>query len=184
MRKHLRRYLPDPQSLQQHRWLGLLGPALSHPRLWHLNRHSAAGGIATGLFCGLIPGPFQMPGAALCAILFRVNLPLAVVTTLYTNPFTLVPLYLLAYEIGSLFLPQEGNFVEPPQFALATLPQWTRAMGEWMLGLGKPLGLGLLILAVVLALAGYFLIRLAWRIYLIRAWGRRRRVRSAARPQD
>lgn len=178
MRKHLKRYLPDHQTVQEHRWLRYLGPQLTHPRLWHLNRHSVAGGLAAGLFCGLIPGPFQMVFAAIAAILFRVNLPLAMVTTLYTNPFTLVPIYLLAYRIGMLLNGGESSFVTPPEFSLAGLPQWTHAMGTWMLGLGKPLGIGLVVLASVLAVAGYFLMLLAWRIYLIRAWRQRRTQRQ------
>ncbi|WP_303785484.1 DUF2062 domain-containing protein [Azovibrio restrictus] len=173
MRKHLKRYLPDHRTVQQNRWLRCLGPQLTHPRLWHLNRHSVAGGLAAGLFCGLVPGPFQMFCAALAAILFRVNLPLAMVTTLYTNPFTLVPLYLLAFQIGSIFEPSGGVFVAPPEFSLTELPEWTKAMGIWVLGLGKPLGIGLVILATLLAVSGYFLMRLAWRIHLVRAWRRR-----------
>jgi hypothetical protein len=27
------------------------------------------------MFCGLIPGLFQMLGAAICAVIFKVNLP-------------------------------------------------------------------------------------------------------------
>lgn len=173
MRKHLKRYLPDHSSLQQNRWLRYLGPQLTHPRLWHLNRHSVAGGFAAGLFCGLVPGPFQMFCAALAAIVFRVNLPLAMLTTLYTNPFTLVPLYLLAFEIGSRFEPPAHGFVAPPEFSLAEIGQWGEAMAAWVLGLGKPLGIGLIILATLLAVVGYCLARLAWRIYLVRAWRHR-----------
>ena len=57
---------------------------------------------------------------------------------------------------------------------------WTHALIEWMIGLGAPLALGLTLLASGLALAGYFLVRLAWRIYLVRAWRRRRRSRRLA----
>ncbi len=46
--------------------------------------------------------PFQIVSAAIAAILLRVNLPVAVFTTFYTNPFTFVPLYLLGYKIGAL----------------------------------------------------------------------------------
>lgn len=179
MRKHLKRHLPDHQTVQENRWLRQLGPQLTHPRLWHLNRHSVAGGVAVGLFCGLIPGPFQMFFAALAALLFRVNLPLAMLTTLYTNPFTLVPLYLLAFQIGSVFAPQEGSFVAPPELTLADLYQWALAMSTWVLSLGKPLGIGLVILATLLAVAGYFTLRLAWRIYLVRAWKTRQASRKS-----
>ncbi len=177
MRKHLKKYLPDPSAISENRWLRPFHNSLLHPRLWHLNRHSAAGAVATGLACGLIPGPFQMLGAALCALLFRVNLPLAMFVTLYTNPFTIVPLYLLAYELGRLALGERGAFSAPPDFVLGHLAEWGQAMLVWMAGVGKPLGLGLIVLAAGLAVLGYFAVKLAWRLYLVAAW-RRRRLRS------
>ena len=120
MRRLLKRYLPDPASLASNRWLAPFGSTLLHPRLWHLNRHSAAGAIAIGLFCGLIPGPFQMLGAALGCMLLRVNLPLALFTTLYTNPFTIVPLYILAFSIGEALMGRgEAGFTPPPEWPAA-----------------------------------------------------------------
>ncbi|MFB1029619.1 MAG: DUF2062 domain-containing protein, partial [Thauera sp.] len=77
MRKHFKRFLPDHRSVSENRWLRPFASTLLHPRLWHLNRHSAAGAVAVGMFCGLIPGPFQMPGAALPCVLLRVTPPLA-----------------------------------------------------------------------------------------------------------
>ena len=113
MRRTLKKYLPDPQTIRDNPWLRPFASSLLHPRLWHLNRHSAAGAVAAGLFCGLIPGPLQMIGAAACALLFRVNLPLAMLVTLYTNPFTIVPLYLLAYQIGRMVIGESNGFITP-----------------------------------------------------------------------
>lgn len=180
MRRRIRKVLPDHEAIRTSRWLAPFENTLLHPRLWHLNRRSAAGAIAVGLFCGLIPGPLQMPGAALCAVIFRVNLPLALLTTLYTNPLTILPLYIAAFTIGQSALPGASHpFVAPPEFGSAGLIVWIYALIDWMIGLGAPLALGLVLLATGLALAGYFLVRLVWRIYLIRVWHhRRRRVRS------
>ena len=173
MRKHLKKFLPDHQAIHGNRWLRPFRNSLLHPRLWHLNRHSAAGAVAAGLFCGLIPGPLQMLGAALCALAFRVNLPLALFVTLYTNPFTIVPLYVLAYQIGRFAIGDSAGFIDPPALDITRFVAWTAAMQQWMLGVAKPLGIGLLLLAIVLACAGYLLIRAAWRLYLIRAWRQR-----------
>ncbi len=176
MRRLLKRYLPDPTALAANRWLAPFGSTLFHPRLWHLNRHSAAGAIAIGLFCGLIPGPFQMLGAALACMALRGNLPLALFTTLYTNPFTIVPLYILAFSIGEGLLGAgKGGFTPPPEWAGGDLLHWISALGAWMADLGRPLALGLVVLASGLAVAGYLLTRLAWRAYLVHHWHQRRR---------
>ncbi|HPI60522.1 DUF2062 domain-containing protein [Zoogloea sp.] len=175
MRRLLKRYLPDHASLATNRWLAPFGSTLFHPRLWHLNRHSAAGAIATGLFCGLIPGPFQMLGAALGCVLLRVNLPLALLTTLYTNPFTIVPLYILAFSMGEALLGRgEARFTPPPEWSGGDVLGGVAALADWMIALGRPLALGLVVLASSLALAGYLLTRIAWRTYLIHHWRKRR----------
>lgn len=174
MRRLLKRHLPTPESLADHRWLACFGTTLLHPRLWHLNRHSAAGAVAVGLFCGLIPGPFQMLGAAVCCVMFRVNLPLALFTTLYTNPFTIVPLYLAAFTLGQWLLgPDDRAFVAPPDFHDG-LTIWFSQLAHWAADLGQPLVLGLIALASLLAGAGYALTRLIWRLHLVRAWRRRK----------
>ena len=178
MRRHLKKFLPDHETIRRNRWLRPFESSLLHPRLWHLNRHSAAGAVAAGLFCGLIPGPLQMLGAAGCALVFRVNLPLALVVTFYTNPFTIVPLYLVAYEIGRLVLFEGNGFITPPAFNPGDMVAWTTAMQSWMLAVAKPLGIGLPGLASSLAVTGYFATQAAWRIYLIAAWRRRRKLRS------
>lgn len=180
MRRTLKKYLPDHASIRRNRWLRPFENSLLHPRLWHLNRHSAAGAVAAGLFCGLIPGPLQMLGAAICALIFRVNLPLALLTTLYTNPVTIVPLYLLAYQIGRLLLGDGSGFLAPPPFSAGDVIAWSEAMQRWMLAVAAPLGLGLLVLACSLALGGYLLTRSLWRYRLLRAWQRRKKSTGGA----
>ena len=186
MRKRIRKILPDHESVRGNRWLAPFENTLLHPRLWHLNRRSAAGAVAAGMFCGLIPGPLQMLGAAICAVIFRVNLPLAMLTTFYTNPITIVPLYIAAFNIGQWALPgPRHRFVAPPEYGAEGLVAWTHELIAWMLGLGTPLALGLVLLALGLALVSYLLIRVVWRFYLIRAWlHRRQRHLAAARSRQ
>jgi uncharacterized protein (DUF2062 family) len=182
MRKRLKRFLPDHETVHASRWLKPFANTLLHPRLWHLNRHSAAGAVATGLACGLIPGPFQMLGAALLCVIFRVNLPLALITTLYTNPLTIVPLYMTAWFMGALATGTDmGGFERPPGLEDMSLLEWSQSLLPWVTGLGKPLAVGLFLLAGGLALLGYFGVKAAWRVWLIRAWRtraeRRKRIR-------
>jgi hypothetical protein len=51
------------------------------------------------------------------------------------------------------------------------------AMSRWMMSLGAPLALGLLLLASMLAALGYVTVRGIWSVYLRRAWQARRRSR-------
>lgn len=154
-------------------------PALADPDLWHLNRRSTARAVAVGLFCGLIPGPLQAAAALAGCLIFRANLPLAVVTTFYTNPLTIVPLYLLAYEYGSLFFPDAARLGDgAAAFALpagAGVGGTLRALIDWMLELGPPLAVGLVLLASTLAAVGWAAVRVGWRLHAIRAWRRRAR---------
>jgi uncharacterized protein (DUF2062 family) len=180
-RKFFRKVMPSVEKVREVRALAMFGDTLFHPSLWHLNRRTAAGGVAAGLFCGLIPGPLQMLCAGIACVLFRVNLPVALVTTLYTNPLTIVPLYLLAYEIGSLVLGQTGAapVTAPPDWDWARPWISVQAIGEWTIGLGPPLALGVLLLACLLSVTGYFVVRTLWSIHLRRSW-HARRTRGAA----
>ncbi len=183
-RKYFRKYLPDHESVRSNRHLRWFRPLLKHPNLWHLNRHSVAGGVAAGLFGGLIPGPLQMLTAAILAIVFRVNLPVAVFTTLYTNPFTWGPLILAAYAIGSAVTGGNDALPHVPDFDWrahdwgALLP----ALWHWLLSLGTTFLIGNLILASTLALAGYFLVQFAWRLHVLRYLRRRRARRPPSSP--
>ena len=179
-RKFFRKYLPDPERIRQHRHLARFGTRLQHPNLWHLNRRSVSGGVAAGMFAGLVPGsnPVQFAVGALLAIAFRVNLPVAVVVTLYTNPFTIVPLYVIAYGIGALIVPSDGaTLTHAPGIDWSHLGVSIQVYFDWVLSLGKPLAVGLLVLATGLAVTGYVFVQIAWRAYVIFAWRRRRRRR-------
>ena len=176
MRKFFKKLLPDHETVKSHRWLQPLGGWLHHPNLWHLHRRSVAGGVAVGLFCGLIPGPVQMIFAALLAVLLRVNLPVAVFTTLYTNPFTIVPLYVLAYELGAWVSGVQHGVAETSlQFPEMHWHDWPSELWGWLVMLGKPFLIGLPLLAVSLAIVGYFTVRVAWRLSVLWKWNSRRR---------
>jgi uncharacterized protein len=178
-RKFFRRFLPDGETVRGHKYLAWCRGWLQHPNLWYLNRHSVAGGFAIGLFAGLVPGPLQMLTAALIAIPLRKNLPVALATTLYTNPFTIAPLYLLAYGYGRLLLGAGSQPFEvaPYDWNWAHWIDSLEALLHWALSLGKPLAVGLVALAMTLAAVGYASVQAGWRIYVILAWRARKRSR-------
>ncbi|HYM29321.1 MAG TPA: DUF2062 domain-containing protein [Steroidobacteraceae bacterium] len=168
--------------MRSHRLVALFGGWLTHPNLWKLNRRSVPGAVAIGLFAGLVPGPVQMLVALLLAAPLRQNVPLAMLVTLYTNPFTIVPLYLIAFEYGNWLLGRGHGLGGIAPFDM----DWSDWGGslyrlvEWCIALGKPLALGLVALALTLAVVGYVATRLAWRVYVALAW-RARRFRKGRR---
>jgi uncharacterized protein (DUF2062 family) len=138
--------------------------------------------VAVGLFAGLIPGsnPVQFFFAALLAIAFKVNLPVAVVTTLYSNPLTILPIYIAAYAIGAFVTGNGSDSMPQTELHLMdkSIQDWVPAMIDWAVSLGKPLLVGLLLLAMLLSVGGYFLVRGAWRVYIVLEWRKRSRRRK------
>ncbi|HET7159738.1 MAG TPA: DUF2062 domain-containing protein [Burkholderiales bacterium] len=186
-RKLFRKFLPSHDSIRENRYVAWCGPWLQHHNLWLLHRRSVAGGVAAGLFAGLVPGsnPVQFLVAALLAIAFRVNLPIAAVVTLYSNPFTVVPLYYVAFKLGQLaMLGDEGDV---PSIALAlegkSIREWVPAVLEWIADVGYPLLIGLPLLALLLAAIGYVVTDQAWRLHVKFEWRRRqmRRTQSTSK---
>jgi uncharacterized protein len=173
----LRKYLPEPETVLAKPWAAPLRPWLGHPSLWHLNRRSVSGAVAIGLVCGLIPGPVQMLAALLMALPLRRNIPMAMMVTLYTNPLTIVPIYFVAYGYGRLLLGETGpdSHFRPPAW------EWSLpALWDWAQSVSHPLGIGLIALAITLAVVGYFATDWAWRAYVATAWRRRARRRAQA----
>lgn len=183
-RKFFRKFLPDAAQVRDHKLVARFGAWLHHSNLWHLNRDSVAGAVAIGLFSGLVPGPLQMLTALLLAIPLKKNLPVALIVTFYTNPFTIVPLYALAYGYGTLLLGGNQNHSQIRHFEWDWM-NWVdsmRGLLEWMLGLGKPLAVGLVALALTLAALGYAAVQIGWRAYVVLAWRARAKRRRGRRP--
>lgn len=174
MKRWLSKHAPSRQLLEGSRWLRPLGFALGRPGVWNLNRRSAALGVAVGLLTGLMPGPTQVISAAIIAVLMRANLPTAVLTTLYTNPITIVPLYWLAYQIGARVTGESGEPPPLPEFNIAGMGSFFSDMGQWVWALGDTLLIGLLLQGWLFACIGYLTVLGAWRWSVTRRWRLRR----------
>lgn len=180
-RRWIRKHLPSPEHFDRYPITRRFKPYLSHPGLWAINRRSVAGGVAAGLFCGLIPGPFQIGGALVWALVWRINIPVAFLVTLYTNPLSIVPLYAFAAAYGHLLLGSAGAAPDIPP-----LPQWdwgmvsqsSLAMFDWMLGLGPSLAVGLPATMITFSVLGYFWTRVLWNLGIRIAVLRRRNRRA------
>ena len=181
LRRIAARAAPLSSTITGNRWLRRHLPSLADPDLWHLNRHSTARGVALGLACGLIPGPVQAIAAALGCVMCRGNLPIAVATTFYTNPLTIVPLYAAAWHAGRLVLPSAHGMALPAPPDLTFDLDGVASFIHWASSIGTPLAVGLPILAALLAVAGFVAVHVAWRWHTLRAWRRRALARERRR---
>ena len=172
-RKLIRRFMPAMKTVRNHKHLQIFGTLLHNPNLWHLNRYSVSRAFAIGLFMASMPIPFQMLPAALLAILFRANLPIAVALVWVSNPITMPPFFYFAYKVGTWILQT------PPQpFMFKFSWDWLahELARDW-----PPFLLGCFVLGTVLAMLGYFGMRIFWRWHVVREWEARKESRAAAR---
>ncbi|PAJ75405.1 flagellar biosynthesis protein FlhF [Pseudoalteromonas sp. NBT06-2] len=164
-KKIIQRFLPDHDKIKNNKSLKIFGSLLHDANLWHLNRRSARGAFAIGLFFAFIPVPFQMLLAAALAIPFRVNLPLSIALVWITNPLTMTPIFYGSYLVGATVLGQHGQ-----DFSFAPTVQW---LIDSLSTIGPAFILGSLICASVAALIGYFGIDVLWQTSVRRAWKKR-----------
>ena len=162
-------------------WLHRMQPWLERRQLFRFQRQPLARGVAAGAFCGLIPGPLQVPATAVVCAWGRGNVVAGGVTTFYTNPLTTVPLYALAFQMGALVLP--GEQVLPAWQSVAPGGDFTvQALAAWIQALGLPLLVGLPVLGLLLAALGYLAVQLLWLAPAVQRGRRWQRARAAALP--
>jgi uncharacterized protein (DUF2062 family) len=173
--------------LRSNRWLRWIGPALHHPRLWHMSRRGIALGVALGLFFGLLIPIAQIPLAAGAAVALRANLPTAVASTLVTNPVTFGPVYYAAWRVGNAILGEPAGAAPPLAETVAKAEQAGRE-GGWfgrnlrrLASVGKPLLLGLAIFATSAGVLSYLLVSGLWHLRVRLQRRRRLRHRAAGR---
>ena len=146
--------IPSREQLETNPSLRRLAPWLGNPKLWQWSRRGVATGAAVGLFIGFAIPVAQILLAAVAAVYWRVNLPVAAAGTLITNPLTVPPIYYAAYHLGAWV-------TGTPTMAEFTLTDTTALWNN--LGLiGLPLFAGLGITATIAAVASYLLISQAW----------------------
>ena len=163
----IKRIFPKLDSVKEEKILKIFGPAVLQPNLWHINKKSVSRGFAIGAFCAFLPIPgIQMILAAFLSITFAANLPLAVILTWITNPFTYIPIVYFAIKIGGIFINAESTYeIKSEQINI-----FTDLMQYW-----EPLFLGSLILSIISSLLSYILIRVYWRYYVIKVWSKRKK---------
>ncbi len=169
-RNLLKRYFPTPEKIKNNPALRMFEPLLHDPNLFHLNRHSVSVAVFWGLLIAILPVPGQMPLAALAALVFRCNLPIAVALAWVSNPFTTPFILVISYKIGAFILQSDALHFDP-KFSIDWL---MNSVGQvW-----KPLLLGCVIGGILSGATGYLLMQAYWRWHVARAWQKRKEKRA------
>lgn len=173
----LERNSPKREDLARNRLMKPFAGRVLRSDLWRFTRRSVPRGVGVGLLVGIflmIPG-LQIVGAALLAVPFRANIPIAAAMTFLSNPAT-TPLILVA----SIYLGNRLGF-HADTSAFYALYERRAGPGEWLAWLASDAApammTGLLLIACASALVGYMVSGLIWRWWQARKWRRR-----AARP--
>ncbi|MCS5708986.1 DUF2062 domain-containing protein [Candidatus Berkiella cookevillensis] len=165
-KKLLKKFIPH-HKIKDHKHLKMFGSLLHNPNLWSLNRYSVSTAFSIGLFCAMIPMPFQMIPAAACAIVARANLPISIALVWLTNPITMPPVFYFAFKVGAYVLGREAR-----GFQFDASVEW---FASGLASIWQPFLLGCFICGSVLAISSNILIRILWYWHIKRAWARRQR---------
>ena len=173
LKKRLRKWIPTPGRLRQHRSLRIFGSWVEDSNLWLLSRHTTAKAFAIGLYCAMLPVPGQMIISVALAIIFTANVPLSFSLIFLTNPLTMPAIYYAAYKLGTWVLGTEPLEI---QFEAS----WTWFV-QSLDDIWWPLLMGSQIMGVIFGVLGYWMIDSLWRNAIRRQWQARhsRRARSA-----
>lgn len=167
LRNLFKRYLPQKEHFHKKGGMHIFSDYLHDPNIWHVHKRSSAGGAAIGVFCAFIPFPIQMLSSAALAILFRMNLPIAVLFSFLSNPITIPPLFFFTYRLGVNIL---GIKEKNVHFSFSW--DW---VSNTLVHIWEPLLLGCFITGTVCSILTYLIVRLIWRATAIAKWEKRRK---------
>lgn len=163
--------MPEREALASNRWLAPIAHRFVQSELWRFTRRSVPRGAALGLFAAFIVPVGQIFLAAFLALPARANVPVAVLITFVTNPFT-VPFWLLvANRVGGFVLKVDAAGLGAAEERLVGAGLWQDF--SWFLQTAGVTAFGFVVLSVVSAAIGYLVSGLVWRVVVARKWSRR-----------
>lgn len=161
-----RRNLPTREGMERSRLLRPVAHRVLAPELWRFTRRSVPRGVALGMVTGILFPVAQIAFSALLALPIRANVPVASLVTFISNPLTTPFIWAAAYWVGKRALQLDAVVPGQPVRDAAQLG-WV----QWLVSDAAPaLAVGLLILAVVMAVAGYALSVIGWRVWIAHKW--------------
>ncbi|TKD51103.1 DUF2062 domain-containing protein [Sphingomonas baiyangensis] len=168
--------IPSREELEKNRFLRPVAHRVLAPELWRFTRRSVPRGTALGLFVGIflmIPG-LQIAGAALLALSFRANVPVAAAMTFLSNPATTPFILYASLWLGNFML---GRTADLSGFmalidSSAGVAEWT----GWLFSEAAPaLVVGLFVISAITAVVGWAISILFWRLRTAAKWKMRHR---------
>ena len=181
-RRQYAKHAPTQDELRRSPLLKPLGKRIWASELWRFTRRSVPVAVALGLFVGIvlmIPG-VQIVGAALMAVPFRANIPVASAMTFVSNPATTPFFIIAAIEVGNrLGFHADLAAFERLSAARAPLREWL----GWLVSDAAPaLVSGLTVIGLGFAFAGYLLSLVVWRLWIGSKW--RSRLHRSKGPKE
>jgi uncharacterized protein (DUF2062 family) len=141
-----------------------------------MTRRSVPRGVAVGLFVAVIIPFMHTVIAALLAIPARANIVVAAVCTLVVNPLTIPFMYFAAYRIGAWELHQDAKLM-----SAAAAEHFSSELARllfWLHHASGPIAVGILTMAAVSAIIGYFGASLVWAGWSRSRWRQRHQGRK------
>jgi len=173
------RSAPTRESFERSRFFRPFAHRVFVPALWRFTRRSVPRGAALGLLVGiflLIPG-VQIAGAALLALPFRANIPIAAAMTFLSNPLTTPFILAASVYIGNNILDVGADVGR-----IRAMIEQGASLGEWtgwlFSGAAPAMLLGLAIISVASAAIGYVIASFGWRLWVGRKWTKRMHYRQ------
>ena len=176
MAKHFfQSWLPSPERVNSLKIIKIFGKYASNPQLWYVNRKSISKAVFIGTFWGILPIPLHSALIIITVLLFEANLPISLLLAWIMNPFTIVPILIFAFWIGTQIY---GVHMINKDMLLGVFHQivhWIQNFGRGHIdfSLAKILATGLLIEALLFAVVLFTLTRIYWRWTVIKKWRNR-----------
>jgi len=157
-RRFFRKFAFKRHEVSQRWFMTPFQHLLHDHHLWGIRRKTVVPAFSLGLAIAFLPFPGHILVAALAALALRVNIPVAMITTLVVNPLTVGPVFYFAYRVGASLLG-----LDPGPFSFELSMDWVQNVFAtvWL-----PLTLGCAILGAVSSLIGYVLLDGLWRYSL------------------
>ncbi len=173
--------MPKRDEMAKNRWLAPVAGTIARSELWRFTRRSVPRGVALGVFAAFIIPLGQTFLAVALALPSRANLPLAAVTTLITNPFTVAFWAVIAHKLGQFVLKVDAGMSGTANEHIKST--WFQEFAQWAEIAGVA-AFGFVLLAVVGAAIGYLVASFCWRFVVARKWGQRPAKIKAPQPAE